>query len=98
MRRLIAALLLAALIVFSVSGCHVRVTVHADPSGHRITDIAGDIAVAAADEVGESVVVTYEPGQHRSVFSRAWLAEHPEGPLALRARSFLRAAEAQSAE
>jgi gamma-butyrobetaine dioxygenase len=32
--------------------------------------------VAAAEETGESVVVTYAPGRHRSVFSRAWLAEH----------------------
>ena len=41
-----------------------------------ITDIDGDLVVAAAEEAGESVVVTYAPGQHRSVFSRAWLAEH----------------------
>jgi gamma-butyrobetaine dioxygenase len=41
-----------------------------------ITDIDGDLAVATAAEVGNSVVVTYAPGQHRSVFSRAWLAEH----------------------
>jgi hypothetical protein len=30
-RRLIAAFILAALIVVSVSGCHFRVTVHASP-------------------------------------------------------------------
>jgi gamma-butyrobetaine dioxygenase len=41
-----------------------------------ITDINGDLVVAEAAEVGESVVVTYGPGQHRSTFSRAWLAEH----------------------
>ncbi len=41
-----------------------------------ITDIDGDLVVAATEEAGESVVVTYAPGQHRSVFSRAWLAEH----------------------
>ncbi len=33
-QRLIAALILAALIVVSVSGCHVHVTVHADPTLH----------------------------------------------------------------
>ena len=31
-RRLIAALILAALIVVCVSGCHVRVTVHTGPA------------------------------------------------------------------
>ncbi len=31
-RRLIAALIVAALIVVSVSGCHLRVTVHAGPA------------------------------------------------------------------
>jgi len=31
-RRLIAALVLAALIVVSVSGCHLRVTAHAGPA------------------------------------------------------------------
>ena len=41
-----------------------------------IADLDGDLVVAAAQEAGESVVVTYAPGQHRSVFSRAWLAEH----------------------
>jgi len=41
-----------------------------------IADIDGDLVVAAAEEAGESVVVTYAPGRHRSVFSRAWLAEH----------------------
>ena len=41
-----------------------------------ITDIDGDLVVAATEEAGESVVVTYAPDQHRSVFSRAWLAGH----------------------
>jgi len=41
-----------------------------------ITDIDGDLMVAQAAEAGESVTVTYAPGQHRSTFSRAWLAEH----------------------
>jgi outer membrane lipopolysaccharide assembly protein LptE/RlpB len=31
-RRLTVALILAALIIVSVSGCHFRVTVHADPA------------------------------------------------------------------
>lgn len=33
-----------------------------------------------------------------SVAFRTWLADHPEGPLSLRARSFLRAADAQMVE
>jgi hypothetical protein len=33
-RKLTAALILAALIGVCVSGCHVRVTVHADPVPH----------------------------------------------------------------
>jgi hypothetical protein len=33
-RRLIAALILAALIVVCVSGCHFRVTAHAGPALH----------------------------------------------------------------
>jgi hypothetical protein len=33
-RRRIAALILAALIVVSISGCHYRVTVHAAPTLH----------------------------------------------------------------
>ncbi len=41
-----------------------------------ITDLSTELAVAAAAEVGESVVVTYAPDRHRSVFSRAWLAGH----------------------
>jgi hypothetical protein len=32
MRRLIAALILAALIIVSVSGCHLHVTAHAGPA------------------------------------------------------------------
>lgn len=34
MRRLIVALLLAALLVVSVSGCHFRLTVRAGPALH----------------------------------------------------------------
>ena len=42
----------------------------------NVTEISSELVVATATEVGESVVVTYAPDQHRSVFSRAWLAEH----------------------
>jgi gamma-butyrobetaine dioxygenase len=41
-----------------------------------ITDLPDDLAVAAAEDAGESVVVTYGPDRHRSVFSRAWLTGH----------------------
>jgi gamma-butyrobetaine dioxygenase len=52
----------------------------ADPRSKQkftaITDLPDGLGVAAAAEVGETVVVTYAPDRHRSVFSRAWLAEH----------------------
>jgi gamma-butyrobetaine dioxygenase len=41
-----------------------------------ITDIPNGLAVAAAEDTGESVVVTYAPDRHRSIFSRSWLAGH----------------------
>ncbi len=41
-----------------------------------ITDIPADLVIAATHDAGSSVVVTYAPGQHRSAFSRRWLAEH----------------------
>jgi gamma-butyrobetaine dioxygenase len=41
-----------------------------------ITDIPNGLAVAAAEDTGESVVVTYAPDRHRSTFSRSWLAGH----------------------
>jgi hypothetical protein len=41
-----------------------------------ITDLPNGLVVAAAQDTGESVMVTYAPGQHQSVFSRRWLAEH----------------------
>ncbi len=41
-----------------------------------ITDIDDELVVASAAQAGESVVVTYAPDRHRSVFSCAWLAEH----------------------
>ncbi len=51
-----------------------------DPgSGQKLTDITeipDGVAVAAAEDAGESVVVTYAPDRHRSTFSRSWLAEH----------------------
>jgi gamma-butyrobetaine dioxygenase len=41
-----------------------------------ITEIPSALLVAAAEDVGESVVVTYAPDRHRSTFTRSWLAEH----------------------
>jgi gamma-butyrobetaine dioxygenase len=41
-----------------------------------ITDIPNGLVVAAVEDAGESVVVTYGPDRHRSVFSRSWLAGH----------------------
>jgi gamma-butyrobetaine dioxygenase len=43
---------------------------------HDITDIPADLTVAAVQDTGESVTVTYAPDGHRSVFSRSWLACH----------------------
>src|ERR1700693_3030596 len=40
-----------------------------------ITELPEDVAISAADD-GESVVVTFAPDGHRSVFSRSWLAAH----------------------
>jgi gamma-butyrobetaine dioxygenase len=45
-----------------------------------ITDIPNGTAVTAAEDTGESVVVTYAPDGHRSVFSRSWLAGHALAP------------------
>jgi gamma-butyrobetaine dioxygenase len=41
-----------------------------------ITDIPNELAVAATEDAGEFVVVTYAPDRHRSTFRRSWLAEH----------------------
>ena len=41
-----------------------------------VTDIPNDLAVTLIEDAGESVLVTFAPGEHRSVFSRAWLAAH----------------------
>jgi gamma-butyrobetaine dioxygenase len=55
-----------------------------DPgSGQKLTDITelpAGLAVSAAEDSGESVVVTYAPDRHRSIFSRAWLAAHALEP------------------
>jgi gamma-butyrobetaine dioxygenase len=42
----------------------------------NVTDLPAGLAVAAAEEAGDFIAVTYAPDQHRSVFSRAWLTEH----------------------
>jgi gamma-butyrobetaine dioxygenase len=51
-----------------------------DPgSGQKLKDITempDGLLVAAAEDAGDSVVVTYAPDRHRSAFSRCWLAEH----------------------
>jgi gamma-butyrobetaine dioxygenase len=41
-----------------------------------ITDLPDDVAVSAVEDAGESVVVTFTPDRHRSVFLRSWLAAH----------------------
>jgi gamma-butyrobetaine dioxygenase len=41
-----------------------------------ITDVPNGLVVSAAEDAGESVVVTYAPDRHRSVFTRSWLAAH----------------------
>jgi gamma-butyrobetaine dioxygenase len=41
-----------------------------------ITELPAGLMVSAAEVAGESVVVTYAPDGHRSVFSRSWLARH----------------------
>ena len=45
-----------------------------------ITELPAGLAVSAAEDMGESVVVTYAPDGHRSAFSRSWLAGHALGP------------------
>jgi gamma-butyrobetaine dioxygenase len=55
-----------------------------DPgSGQRlkdVTELPAGLAVSAAEDTGESVVVTYAPDGHRSTFARSWLAAHAPGP------------------
>ena len=41
-----------------------------------ITELPEDVAVSAAEDAGESVVVMFAPDGHRSVFSRSWLTAH----------------------
>ena len=44
-----------------------------------ITELPDDVAVGAvstAGDAGESIVVTFAPDRHRSVFLRSWLAAH----------------------
>jgi gamma-butyrobetaine dioxygenase len=41
-----------------------------------ITDIPDGLVVSAAEDAGESVVVTFAPDRHRSAFARSWLAAH----------------------
>jgi len=41
-----------------------------------ITDVPNGVVVSAAEDAGESVVVTYAPDRHQSVFTRSWLAAH----------------------
>jgi gamma-butyrobetaine dioxygenase len=54
-----------------------------DPdSGQKLNDITelpNGLTVSATEVTGESVVVTYAPDGHRSVFSRSWLAAHALG-------------------
>jgi gamma-butyrobetaine dioxygenase len=51
-----------------------------DPvTGQKLDDITGipnGLAITRTEDAGESVRVTFGPDQHRSVFSRAWLAAH----------------------
>ena len=43
---------------------------------HDITEIPGDLTVAAVQDAGESATVTYAPDGHQSVFDVGWLAVH----------------------
>lgn len=44
-----------------------------------ITDLPNGLAISRTEDAGESVLVTFAPDQHRSAFSRSWLAEHALG-------------------
>ena len=54
-----------------------------DPdSGQKLNDITelpDGLTVSATEDTGESVVVTFAPDGHTSVFSRSWLAAHALG-------------------
>jgi gamma-butyrobetaine dioxygenase len=41
-----------------------------------ITGLPNGLGITLAEDAGESVLVTFGPDQHTSVFSRAWLAGH----------------------
>ena len=41
-----------------------------------ITEMPDGLRVAAAEDTGDSVLVTYAPDGHRSAFARDWLARH----------------------
>ncbi len=41
-----------------------------------ITDLPAEPRIADVRDMSDSVLVTFAPDQHRSVFSRCWLAEH----------------------
>jgi gamma-butyrobetaine dioxygenase len=41
-----------------------------------ITGIPNGLGITLVEDAGESVLVTFGPDQHRSVFSRSWLDEH----------------------
>lgn len=43
---------------------------------HDITDIPNELVITATEQAEDLVEVIYAPGQHRSAFSRRWLAEH----------------------
>jgi gamma-butyrobetaine dioxygenase len=51
-----------------------------DPgTGQKRCDIIGipnELAITLIEDAGQSVLVTFGPDQHRSVFSRSWLAGH----------------------
>ena len=43
---------------------------------HDITDIPDELVITVTEQAEDVVEVIYAPGQHRSAFSRRWLAEH----------------------
>jgi len=48
-----------------------------------ITDIPNGLVVSAAEDAGESVLVTYAPDRHQSTFTRSWLAAHARTAFAV---------------
>ena len=47
-----------------------------------ITDIPNGLAITRTEDLGECVLVTFAPDQHRSPFPRAWLEDHALGDSA----------------